>query len=182
MVSKAFASAKGFLVCRIVEQAALDGVPLAEAEILMLGFSEASATAEEIETAAKFERDFDDKDYESKIARLIRHAYVQDKNRGESAAWSSALGVLIESEEDAYLLVMLDRAHIGFKRPGLFSFDKRMLVTLVPAGAMIGAAALVGFTRLGARLVPNDSIRLAFCVLIVSLLLLVWLRDQGRKE
>jgi hypothetical protein len=182
MGTKAFASARKFLVSRIVEQAALDGVSLADTETRMLGFSEASATPEELETAAEFERDFDDEQYESKIASLIRHAYVQDKNRGESAAWSSALDALIESEEDAYLLIMLDRAHIGFKRPGLFSFDKRVLLTLVPVAAMIGVAVLVAFTPWGARLVPNESARLAVYVLVLCILLLVWLRDQKRKE
>jgi hypothetical protein len=182
MGTKAFASARKFLVSRIVEQAALDGVSLADTETRMLSFSEASATPEELEIAAEFERDFDDEQYESKIANLIRHAYLQDKNRGESAAWSSALDTMSESEEDAYLLVMLDRAHIGFKLPGLFSLDKRVFLTLVPAAVMIAASILVAFTPWGARLVPNESVRLAVYVLVLCILLFVWLREQQKKE
>ena len=45
----------------------------------MLGFAEASAGAKDMEAARAFERDFDDEEYEAKIAGLIRHAYERDK-------------------------------------------------------------------------------------------------------
>jgi hypothetical protein len=72
-------SSKQFLIDRILEQAKLNGVQLTEIETRMLGFSEPAASATDLEAAKFFERDFDDHEYEAKIARLIRHAYERDK-------------------------------------------------------------------------------------------------------
>ncbi len=108
-------SAKQFLIDRILNQAKLENVQLTEIEIRMLGFAEASAGATDTKAARAFERNFDDKEYEAKIAGLIRHAYERDKKAGEAETWDNALARI--ASRDIYLNVMIDDASIGNRRP-----------------------------------------------------------------
>lgn len=170
MSSKSVSNAKQFLVNRILEQASREGVELSEVDVKMLGFAEASASAEEMETAAIFERDFDDKEYESRIAKLIRRAYDDDRKCGEGAAWDDALSALVN--EDMYLLVMIDRSGIRGS-PLSFLIDWRFALALLPAVVFVGIAIVVGLTRFGARFIPNDLIRLALVILLLLAPLLV---------
>ena len=67
--------AKEFLIAKIAEQAHLEGVPLSEIERKVLYFSETEWTPPDIAKVSEaFHREYDDKEYEERIARLIRAA------------------------------------------------------------------------------------------------------------
>jgi len=157
--------AKKFFVNRILEQAKRDGVSLSAVEIQMLSFAEATASAEEMETLAVFERDFSDEEYEAKVAKLLKRAYQQDKESGEEAAWENALIEL--ADEDMYLLVMIAQAGIGGSNPLSYWFDWRFWLFLLPACIAVSAGIVIAFTPFGAKLIPSESLRLALLILLL---------------
>jgi|ERR1017187_331549 hypothetical protein len=177
MSSESVAKAKKFLVNRVLDQAKRDEVPLTEVETLMLGFAEPSAGAKDMEAAAVFEREYNDEEYEAKIAGLLQRAYKRDKERDKVAAWDEALTDL--AEEDMYLLVMLERAGIGPSNPFSYMLDWRFFVALLPACIAVGAGIVLAFTPFGAQLVPNDLLRLLLLLLLLAAPLMI---DKiGRK-
>ncbi len=97
--------AKEYLIGQILEEASREGIELSEIERKMLYFSETHWTLPDIdEVNESFDRDYDQKRYEKKIAELARGAR---KNRStDSNAWSDAIRLL--RSEDHYLLVMID--------------------------------------------------------------------------
>jgi hypothetical protein len=160
-------SSKQFLIDRIVQQATLEGVPLADVEIRMLGFSEASASAKDMEAAQAFERDFNDEEYEAKIAELIRHAYEDDRKTSEVQTLDNALARI--AIRDIYLNVMIDRAGIkSTSSAALFSDWRFIIYGLLPPGLSLAAAAIVGLSPLGARLIRNDALRLSIALLLMA--------------
>ncbi|UWZ85662.1 hypothetical protein [Occallatibacter riparius] len=159
------ASAKQFLVDRIAAEAEREGAPLNEIEKAMLAFSEVGASEKELDQARTFERDFDDKEYESRIARLARSVYDRDVAAGRKAEWDQALDEL--ASEDFYLMVMLEQAGIVKTTSHLRLPDWRLLVGFVPALVCVALAAAVAFTPLGSRIFPNDVLRLAVAVLLL---------------
>jgi hypothetical protein len=77
----------------------------------MLYFSETAWTLPEIaEVNDAFDRDYSQKEYEQKIAGLIRkiQASSRTRNKDELDTWTEAVRIL--RREDHYLLVMLDAA------------------------------------------------------------------------
>ncbi len=159
------ANAKQFLVDRIAAEAEREGAPLNEMEKAMLAFSEAGASAEELETARAFERDFDDKEYEGRVARLARAVYDHDVEAGRKAEWDEALDEL--ASEDFYLMLMLEQAGIVKTTSHLRLPDWRLLVGFAPALICVALAAAVAFAPLGSRIIPNDTLRLVLAVLLV---------------
>lgn len=128
--------AKEFLVSRIVAEAQRENVPLSEIERKMLYFSETGWTLPDImEVNDEFDRDYDQSEYETKTAGLVRRAYKRD--RGENAAsldsWSNAIGTL--QREDHYILVMVRRAGISVRPRG------DMLKLWATGFAIVGAVA-----------------------------------------
>ncbi len=171
MGSASVTKAKKFLVNRVIEQAKQDGISLSEIEICMLGFSEATASAKDMEAAAIFERDCNDEEYEAKVAKLIKNAYQQDKESGKEEAWNSALAEL--ADEDMYIFVMME--HAGISGSNAFSnwFDWRLTLGLWPACIANTAVIVLVFTPFGARLIPNELLRLALIVLLLLSPLLI---------
>jgi len=164
-------SSKQFVIDRILDQARIEAVPLTDIEIRMLRFAEASSDSKDLVAAEAFDRDYDDEDYEVKIANLIRHAYERDKQAGQVEAWNHALAQL--ASRDLYLNVMIKRARIG-SDPAAFWGDWRfVLYGILPPALCLGAAVLVGFSPFGARLIQSDALRLllATCLLAVPFLL-----------
>jgi hypothetical protein len=103
--------AKDFLISQIVEEAERENVPLSEVERKMLYFTETEETLPDIyEVNAQFESEYDDSEYEEKIAGLLRNAFR--RNREESVEgerrWKQAIADL--DKEDHYLLVMVDQS------------------------------------------------------------------------
>src|SRR3954471_23291708 len=70
-------SAKQFLLNRLIQQASLDEIVLSDLEKRMFFFSELSANPD-WEANEKFEAEYDDSEYEKKVAKLLRHAYSHD--------------------------------------------------------------------------------------------------------
>lgn len=101
--------AKEYLIGRITAQAKQQGVPLSDVERKMLYFSETSwALPGMLDINTEFERDYDNAEYEQKIARLVRE--IERGNAGvggeEQSKWDDAVVKL--SEGDHYLLVLID--------------------------------------------------------------------------
>ena len=106
--------AKEFLVARILDEAQRAGVPLSEVERKMLYFSETGwAPPDIVETSRRFDSEYDQSEYETKIAQLIGDARKRacKENQQECDAWSDAVSTL--SKEDHYLLVMIQQASGG---------------------------------------------------------------------
>src|SRR5262245_50103346 len=76
------AAAKQFLVDKVIEQAATDGIQLSDFEKAMLGFTEPTATQAEIDAAAAFEEEYDSDEYEAKITKLVSRAFQRDQDLG----------------------------------------------------------------------------------------------------
>ena len=136
----------------------------------MLGFAESSANPKEMEAAAVFEREYNDEEYEATVAELLRRAYTRDKEGDEVAAWDKALTDL--AEEDGYILIMLKRAGIEAPNPFSSMLDWRLFLALLPACIAVTAGIVLAFTPFGAKLVPNEFLRLLlFLLLLVAPLL-----------
>ena len=159
------AEAKQFLVDRIAAEAEREGAPLNEIESAMLAFSEVGASEKELEWARTFERDFDDKEYESRMARMARTVYDRDVATGRKTEWDEALDEL--ASEDFYLMVVLEQAGIVKTTSHLRLPDWRLLVGFVPALVCVALAAAVAFAPLSARIMPNDTLRLVVAVLLI---------------
>ncbi|MDW5265810.1 MULTISPECIES: hypothetical protein [Acidobacteriaceae] len=102
-------NAKEFLISRIITEAQLEGVSLSHIEQKMLYFSETGWTLPDITEASDiFDRDYDQSQYEQKIAALIRNlcAKARKNDRNEFYTWKKAVQTL--RREDHYLLVLID--------------------------------------------------------------------------
>jgi hypothetical protein len=105
---KTIKEAKDFLAAKIAAEAEREGVPLTEVERKMLYFSETDWTLPDMAAAsAEFDRDYDENEYELKIAKLARKIEARNHadNPAEEAAWDDALLKL--SEGDNYLTVLI---------------------------------------------------------------------------
>ena len=105
---KTIREAKDYFAGRIVAEAKHDGTPLTEVERKMLYFSETDWTLPGmLEINAEFEGGYNDSEYESKIAGLIRKIETRDADdEEEMRTWGQAAEKL--SEGDNYLSIMLD--------------------------------------------------------------------------
>lgn len=100
--------AKEFLISRIVAEALREDAPLSEVERKMLYFTESGWTLPDISSVSEdFDRDYDQNEYEKKIAKLIRKAAKHDRKEShdEYEAWWDAIRFL--KKEDHYILVMI---------------------------------------------------------------------------
>lgn len=161
-----FESAKAFLIERIVDEAQRAGIALSRDEVKMLGFEVGSATPKQMEAVQTFDNEYDDEQFELKIVGLIRAVYDRDVNAGRKAAWDEALDDL--GDEDLYLAVMLEKAGLLKTTSSLSLPNWRLLVGLLPAGVCVALAAVVAFTPLAARWIPNDLLRLGLCALLMT--------------
>lgn len=99
--------AKEFAIGLIASEAEREGVPLSELERKMLYFSETGWTVPGMaEAAQKFESEYDSRQYEKKIASLIKKLQTRLKSDDPNTlkTWLDALEKL--SEGDHYLLVL----------------------------------------------------------------------------
>jgi hypothetical protein len=106
--------AKEFLVSEIVAEAQRENVPLSEIERKMLYFSETGWTLPDImEVSDAFDREYDQNEYEKKIARLIRNATKRKRKEcpEDFASWVSAARKL--KKEDHYISVIVDDAGVS---------------------------------------------------------------------
>jgi len=101
--------AKDFLVAQTAEQAALEGVPLSDLEKRMMYFTESGYVPEDpISLNDEFEAECNAEEYESKISRLLHHAYYRLRKENDVGRknWDPAIRCLRRG--DHYLLFMWD--------------------------------------------------------------------------
>lgn len=111
--------AKEFLVSGIVEEAQRESVPLSEVERKMLYFTETGWTLPGmIDVSNEFDSDYDQSDYEKKIASLIKNKMKWDRKENSQYvdSWMNAVRKL--SKEDHYILVMIGQAGVSARPPG----------------------------------------------------------------
>lgn len=100
--------AKEYLAGRIIAEAEREGVQLSDVERKMLYFSETDwAPPGILDVAAEFDRDYDDNEYERKIAELVGNS-LANATQEQGERWREAVMKL--SEGDHYLLVLIARA------------------------------------------------------------------------
>jgi len=138
--------AKEFLIAQIAEQAHLEGVPFSEIERKMLYFSETEWTLPDIAKVSEmFHREYDDQEFEKRIARLIRAARKRagTTHAPNARSWSNAIATLRKG--DHYVVVMVDRA-AGSERRQLSWRSFALVVSLlcVYGFAMAGLSTYFG--------------------------------------
>jgi hypothetical protein len=134
--------AKEFLANNIAAEAERKGTPLTEVERKMLYFTETGWTLPDMkEVSAKFDRDYDPKDYERKIGELVSKIQVRlaDQEQSEQERWNAALEKL--GHGDHYLSVLADAARPT--RKGLRHNLKMLIIAL----AFLAFAALDMYIR-----------------------------------
>ncbi|MGA2849792.1 MAG: hypothetical protein ABSE46_12410 [Terracidiphilus sp.] len=102
-------AAKDYLAGQIVDEAKRQGVPLSEVERKMLYFSETDATLPDMmKVSEEFDRDYDQDEYEAKIAGLVRGIEARDETRSEEEKETWYDAVLKLCDGDHYLLVLIN--------------------------------------------------------------------------
>jgi hypothetical protein len=100
-----------FIVSEIADEAVRARKPLTDVERRMLSFDESAPDAHQLaEVLEAFERDYDESQYEQRIAGLIR-AVRKRADATKRTHWSAAIRRLEDSE--AYLGVMLMQAGVS---------------------------------------------------------------------
>jgi hypothetical protein len=108
--------AKEYLIGRIVDEAQRENVPLSEIERKMLYFTESGWTLPDIiEVAEKFDEEYEQTEYERKIALLCEHAMGRAREEGQLDRWREAARLL--NTEDHYLSVMIGQASATVRPP-----------------------------------------------------------------
>jgi len=104
--------AKEFLISKIVAEAQRENAPLSETERKMLYFTESGWTLPDImQVNEQFDREYDQNEYEKKIARMVANAYkgiLHDPREYEK--WRSAVRFL--QREDHYISVLIGLADL----------------------------------------------------------------------
>jgi hypothetical protein len=140
-------SAKEFLLAKVRDQAARDGVTFDDIEQRMFLFSETSGPPD-MEAEERFDGSYDANAYEAKVTKLLRKAYAHDKrNADRKKEWKDALKAL--SPEDFYGLVMVDQANIPRVDVGWQAFVLEMLPLAITELAVIGLCWFVVFRPSG---------------------------------
>lgn len=171
-------SSKQFVIDRILDQARIEAISLTDIEIRMLRFTEASAGSEDLEAAKAFERDYNEDEYEAKIADLIRHAHARDRKARNVEGWNQALPRL--ASRDLYLNVLIDRAGI-IDSGGLFGGWRFLLYGILPPALCLAAAVLFAFSPMGARFVRNDALRLLIAICFLGMPFLLQRQSKARR-
>jgi len=131
-------SAKEFLLSKLSAQAEHDGASLDDIEKRMFLFSEASGDPD-LDAQEAFDAKYDDKAYETKVAKLLRKAYASDKQANGAEGWRDALKAL--ERQDFYGLVMMDAAKIPRSKAGLWEF----VIGLLPLAITELGIFVIGF-------------------------------------
>jgi hypothetical protein len=140
------AEAKAWIIRQILAEAAFDKVPLDPLEQRMLEYSETAGTPPDlVELNEAFDRKHNQDDYEQKIASIIRRLLANLNADGPDALtpWYEAVRAI--SNEDHYLMVMVNQANAapkGQRQP----FDRTRLV-LTAAGILLFAVLVFALTQ-----------------------------------
>jgi hypothetical protein len=104
--------AKEFLISKVVAEAQSENTPLSETERKMLYFTESGWTLPDImQVNEQFENDYDQDEYEEKIARIIVRAYkrIPHYSRDYDKWWAA---VQFLRREDHYISVLIGLADL----------------------------------------------------------------------
>ena len=84
--------AKEFLASKIADQARLECTPLSDIERKMLFFSEVGWTLRDMmQVSDEFDREYDQADYEKKIAQIIQ--ILDERFKKNENSWNTKIGV-----------------------------------------------------------------------------------------
>jgi hypothetical protein len=137
--------AKDFLVAQTAEQATLDGVPLSNLEKRMMYFTESGYVPEDpIKLYHEFEAAYDREEYETKLSRLLHHAYHRLRKENDTARRNWDLAIRCLRRGDHYLLVMWDVAPSGVTPSGATPLRDSLPLLLASLG-VIALGILVYF-------------------------------------
>jgi len=139
--------AKDFLVQQTAEQAALENVPLSDLEKRMMYFTETGVCPEDpIALNDAFETEYDTDEYESKISKLMHHAYrrIRKESSESVRTWNEAIRVLRKG--DHYLLALWDQG--PQERP---PYDSLKLLGTAILVIVVGGALMIGWMFLADR-------------------------------
>ena len=136
-------TAKSFFVDAIVSQAKREGTVLSDNERWMLRFSESDPEfVVEPSRVSDFEAETSDKEYEAKIAGLIRRAYEHDRglDSDATALYRDARDSLRHG--DHYLMIMVDQALKARLRSGTARVAAKSVLFLILIPATVLAVAI----------------------------------------
>jgi hypothetical protein len=169
-------SARQFLLSKLRDQAERDGVPLSEVELNMFLFSESVSTGFDSKMIDEFEQQYDDREYEAKVSRLLKRCYAREKRtQNGKGLWRDALTAL--RREDFYGLVMVDEA--GIPRPvsiGLDGFGLRYSLFLAVEVVVIAFGGVLIFQPWRLHLALPDWLRLLLYPVFIGA---VWLVGEA---
>ncbi len=171
--------AKDYLAGRIVAQAKREQVPLSEIERKMLYFSETDWTLPGMHKInAEFERDYDNNEYERKIAGLIRNIEAGDAgDEQEQETWQRAVDKLAEG--DNYLSILLDPSFTPAGEAVHPPHD-RLRLWLTALGVVVAALGLSSLfdrlqgSKLGEWLSHRNNLRICEFGLIAFSAVIYW--------
>ena len=171
--------AKEYLVSQIVDEAQREAMPLSEVERKMLYFSETDWTLPDImDVNERFDQEYDQNEYEQKIAGLIKKGFkrLRSENPSELDSWRDAVRIL--RKEDHYILVMVNQAGVSF-RPPHDRLKLWMTALLIVAGLVATAFVSVKYNF---DWTSRDTISFLFWTVVacVALLLIVIRLAIGR--
>ena len=112
--------AKDFLANSITAEAIREGIPLSEIERKMLYFSESNWTPQEVETVnGEFDRDYNQDEYEEKIAGLVQKINARNHAEDPAAeeAWDTAAYMLAEGDHYLSILTSLTAEGEALRHP-----------------------------------------------------------------
>ncbi len=147
--------AKDFLAGSIAAEAKREGVPLSEVERKMLYFSETDWTLPDMAAvSAEFDRDYDQDEYEQKIARLVQEIETRNhaQNPTDEEAWDEALLMLSEGDHYLSVLTTTERAVPTVRHAFIPTLDTptvrpphdRLMLWVTAFAVVIGLFALIG--------------------------------------
>jgi hypothetical protein len=112
------AAAKRFFVAKILAQATREGTPLSGDEEWMLSFSESDpAFIVDVPRVEALESTIPERQYESKIAGLVRRACESDVTAGSSTLDEYTAGLRTLEQGDHYLSIMVRQGLHRLGRP-----------------------------------------------------------------
>jgi hypothetical protein len=160
--------AKDFLVAHAAEQAAIEGVTLADLEKRMMYFTESDPAScpDPLALNDEFEAQFETPEYEAKMFNLLEHARerLRKDDPERSRNWDEAVGELMKGDHYILVLLGLSGALAGAERPKHDFLNLILTAVLVTAGFVLASLMAAKF-NLESRYVSG---------LLVALFVLVW--------
>jgi hypothetical protein len=135
--------AKDFLVEQAAEQAAIEGVPLADLEKRMMYFTESDPAScpDPVALNDEFEAQFETPEYEAKMVKLFEHARrrLRKDDPGRSRSWDEAVSELTKGDHYILILLGLLGSPVALERPKHDFLKLVLTAVLVVAGFVLAS-------------------------------------------